>query len=397
VSRPCSRIFRASALALDTLCVAAALTLLPGCFSGCTEKTSNAAPDSNNPKPGFKTVKFDAKALERNGVKVDVAGSSSSSERLQVPGSLEYNLEKYAEVGTLLEGRVQTINAKVGDKVKRGQLLATVVVPSIAAAQADFVSAEAAVRNAQTNLEREEALFAKQLTTAKELEDARREATKSKADLAAASAKLQALGVAKPGASGIVQGAGTLVLTAPLDGVVIKREAVLGRFLSPQEQAFVIADPTALRATVNVYEGDLIFFSVGADVDVTFDALPGKLVRGKVSVIEPQLGRQTRSVRALIDVPNEDGVLRPGLFLRASVKLPEDMAKAKLLVPKGAVQPLGDDNVVFVELQPGTFEVRKVQVARETPQIVEIASGIQRGERIAVEGAFLLRGEVTKQ
>jgi cobalt-zinc-cadmium efflux system membrane fusion protein len=253
------------------------------------------------------------------------------------------------------------------------------------------------VKNAQTNLAREEALFAKQLTTAKELEDAKREDTKARAELAAASAKLQALGVARPGAGGIVQGAGTLLLSAPLDGVVIKRDAVLGRFLAPQEQAFIIADPAALRASLNVFEGDLVYFQLGSEVDVSFDALPGKVVKGKVSVIEPQLGKTTRSVRALIDVPNEDGALKPGLFLRASIKLPEDLSKSRLLVPKAAVQPLGDDDVVFVELQPGTFEVRKIQKTRETTQIVEIASGLQRGERIAVEGAFLLRGEVTKQ
>lgn len=382
---------------LGGIALTTAALFLPGCFSGCTDKTSNAAPDSHAGKPAVKTVKFDAKALERNGVKVDVAGSEASSQRLQVPGSLEYNLEKYAEVGTLLEGRVQSINAKVGDRVKKGQLLATVVVPSIAAAQADFVAAEASVKNAQTNLAREEALFAKQLTTAKELEDAKREDTKARAELAAASAKLQALGVARPGAGGIVQGAGTLLLSAPLDGVVIKRDAVLGRFLAPQEQAFIIADPAALRASLNVFEGDLVYFQLGSEVDVSFDALPGKVVKGKVSVIEPQLGKTTRSVRALIDVPNEDGALKPGLFLRASIKLPEDLSKSRLLVPKAAVQPLGDDDVVFVELQPGTFEVRKIQKTRETTQIVEIASGLQRGERIAVEGAFLLRGEVTKQ
>src|SRR5262245_45409873 len=198
-----------------------------GRCAGCTEEASNAAPDSNA-KPSLKTVKFDPKALERLGVKCDPAGSSSADNRLQVPGSLEYNLEKYAEVGTVLEGRVQSLNAKVGDKVKRGQMLATVVVPSIAAAQADYVAAEAGVKNSQANLDREEALYAKQLTTAKELEDARREATKSKAELAAASAKLQALGVARPGTAGIIQGAGSLTLTSPIDGVVIKRDAVLG-------------------------------------------------------------------------------------------------------------------------------------------------------------------------
>jgi cobalt-zinc-cadmium efflux system membrane fusion protein len=113
--------------------------------------------------------------------------------------------------------------------------------------------------------------------------------------------------------------------------------------------------------------------------------------------VEPQIGKQSRSARAFIDVPNPDLSLRPGLFVRTSIKLSEDLAQGRLLVPAPAVQPIGDDDVVFLEQGPGVFEVRKVKVARRTTQVAEIHEGLVRGDRIAVEGAFVLRGEVTKQ
>ena len=346
---------------------------------------------------GPKSVKFDPKSLERLGIKVEQAGSTVGALDLEVPGSLEYNLDKYAEVGTLVDGRLTAINVKPGDAVKRGQLLATLVVPSIASAQAEYLSAEAAAKTAKDNEARETALLEKGLTTAREAEVAKSDAARTGAELAAAKAKLQALGVGRPTGGSNITGAGMLTLTAPIDGVVVRRDAILGRFLQAKETAFVIADPHDLRAALNVYEADLPYFRVGEHAEILIDAMPGKVFKGTIVLVEPQIGRQSRSARAYIDVPNPDGVLKPGLFVRASIKLPEDVAAGRLLIPAPAVQPIGDDKVVFVEQAPGAFEVRKVKVARTTTQVAEIAEGVQKGERIVVDGAFVLRGEVTKQ
>jgi cobalt-zinc-cadmium efflux system membrane fusion protein len=378
-----------------------ALATLATSISACKEKPVHASAKESNAaaKPdGPKTVKFDPKSLERLGIKTDVAGSNNGTLDLEVPGSLEYNLDHYAEVGTLVDGRLTSITVKAGDTVKRGQVLAQLVVPSIANAQAEYLSAVAADKSAKTNLERENQLLDKGLTTAREAEVARAEASRTEADLAAAKAKLDALGVGRPTAGASISGAGVLTLTAPIDGVVVRRDAVLGRFLQAKETAFVIADPHDLRAALNVYEADLPYFHVGQEAEIFVDALPGKSFKGKIVLVEPQIGKQSRSARAYIDVDNHDAVLKPGLFIRASIKLPEAVAHGRLLIPAPAVQPIGDDKVVFVEQkEPGTFEVRKVQVTRETTQVAEIREGLQKGERIVVEGAFVLRGEVTKQ
>jgi membrane fusion protein, heavy metal efflux system len=374
-----------------------ALVLLLAPLAACETKTVHAQDSAPVKADGPKMVKFDPKALERLGIKVEPAGQRTGALDLEVPGSLEYNLDRYAEVGTIVDGRITAINVKPGDTVKKGALLASLVVPSIASAQAEYLSAEAAARSSKENLAREQALLEKGLTTAREFEVARAEAAKTEADLGAAKAKLQALGVGRPTGGANITGAGMLTLTAPIDGVVVRRDAVLGRFLQAKETAFVIADPSDLRAALNVYEADLPYFRIGADAEISIDALPGKVVKGKVVLVEPQIGKQSRSARAFIDVPNPDQVLRPGMFVRTSIKLPEDLAQGRLLVPAPAVQPLGDDFVVFVESGPGIFEVRKVKLVRSTTQIAEIHEGLARGDRIAVEGAFILRGEVTKQ
>ncbi len=378
------------------LCLAAASALAFG--PACTEKQVNASQDSSAVRAdGPKSVKFDPKALERLGIKIDTVGNRLGALDLEVPGSLEYNLDHYAEVGTLVDGRVTSITVKPGDVVKKGKVLAQLVVPSIASAQADYLSAEAAAKSAKENEAREQGLLDKSLTTAREAEMAKAEASKTQAELGAAGAKLQALGVSRPTSGSVISGAGVLTLTAPIDGVVVRRDAVLGRFLQAKETAFVIADPHDLRASLNVYEADLPYFRVGQDAEISVDAMPGKVYKGKIVLVEPQIGRASRSARAFIDVPNHDGVLKPGLFIRASIKLPEEVAAGRVLVPAPAVQPLGDDDVVFVEQAPGQFEVRKVQVARRTTQVAEIRDGLKANERIAVEGAFVLRGEVTKQ
>lgn len=374
----------------------ALLLALPGCPEKSVQAQDSAAASTAKPD-GPKTVRFDVKSLDRLGIKVEPCGHEAQSLDLEVPGSLEYNLEKYAEVGTLVDGRLTSITVKPGDVVKKGQLLATLVVPSIANAQAEYLSAEAAARTAKDNEKRETALLEKGLTTAREAEVAKSDSTKAEAELSASKARLQALGVSQPTAGTNISGAGKLSLVAPLDGVVVRRDAVLGRFLQAKETAFVIADPTDLRAALNVYEADLPYFRVGEDAKILIDAMPGKVWQGKIILVEPQIGKQSRSARAYIDVSNPDGTLKPGLFVRASIEFPADVTHGRLLIPAPAVQPIGDDKVVFVEQQEGSFEVRTVKVSRTTTQVAEIAEGINKGERCVVEGAFVLRGEVTKQ
>ncbi|HKQ69214.1 MAG TPA: efflux RND transporter periplasmic adaptor subunit, partial [Polyangiaceae bacterium] len=276
-----------------------ALAYLGLSLSSCKDsKASPNLPEAHDGAPAFRTVKIDADALKRLGIRSEPAGGANSAATLRVPGTLDYNMNKYAEVGALLEGRVSQVKATVGDHVKAGQVLATLVVPSIANAQADYLTAAAAASAAHKNLEREENLLKDQLTTAREAESAKSEATKTEAELAAVSSKLRALRVELPKNRETVGAAGSYALISPMAGVVVKREAVLGGFLEPNRTAFAVADLSELWATLDIYESDLSYLHVGARVKLTFDALQGKVFEGTVALLEPQLGHSSRSIRA---------------------------------------------------------------------------------------------------
>ena len=342
-------------------------------------------------------IEFDPATLDRLGVQTEAAGADGAALQIKLPGTLEYAADRYAEVGTVVEGRVTDIRVTVGTTVKKGQTLATVLVPAIVSAQAAAISAQAVLKVARDHAKREASLLEKQLTTNREEELARGDATRAEAEFAAASAKLTLLGSPLPATSEAIRPNGSITLVSPIDGVVVRRDAVAGGFLEPKDVAFAVADPSVLWAVLDAYESDVGSIREGADVTLSVDALGGKTISSKIAVLEPQLGRATRAVRARVLVDNRDGALRPGLFVRAAITIDVDQATSRLLVPRAAVQPLGERDVIFIERSRGKFEVRPVVVARRTPQLAEISDGLARGERIVVHGAFVLRGEATKQ
>lgn len=376
------------------LLVRAALGVLIASAMGCGKgETSTSAVDAGARGP--RIVRLDPGVVDRLGVKVEGAGGQGKVHQIQVPGSLDFDVEKVARIGTVLEGRVTGVSAKVGDRVKKGQRVLTLIAPAVAAAQADYLSARAEARFSGDRVKREEGLASQSLTTAQELGLARSAKEKADAHVAAAEARLRAMSVGIPENQERIAAAGSVTLVSPMDGVVVERTVVVGDYLSPHENAIVVADLTELWATLEVFEGDMPYMRLGAPVTLTLDAIPGKEFPGKLAALEPHLGRASRSVRARVTVPNPEATLRPGFFVRASILIPEE--GGLLLVPASAVQPLDDDDVVFVEREKGVYEIRLVRVARRTAEIAEIDEGLARGERIVVQGAFLLRGEVTRQ
>ena len=339
-------------------------------------------------------VRFDAAALERLGVRSDLVGSSSGTIAVEFPGTLEYAPNHYVEVGTLFEGRVTAVNVRVGDSVRKGQVLAVIAAPSLVNAQAEAISARAEAEVARAHFKRESALLAQLLTTAREAEVAREGLVRAEANFAGASAKLALVGLAPGQGTGRY---GMADLTSPIAGVVVKRDAVVGAHINYDETPFVVADGSTLIAAFDVFEGDLELVKENANVLLRVDALPGKIFHGAVSALDPQLGTETRAVRARVRVANEQAVLRPGLFVRVTVESVIPVVADRLRVPVGAVQPMGGDEVVFVEQRPGVYEVRPVLVGHRYGQIVELMSGLVRGERIVTHGAFILRSELSRQ
>ena len=155
---------------------------------------------------------------------------------------------------------------------------------------------------------------------------------------------------------------------------------------------FKIADLSTVWLTVHAFERDAVRLKVGAVARITFAAMPGQTLSGTVSFIGQRVEPESRTVPVRVDMPNADGMLRPGMS--ATAWLPIGDAQSRLLaVPAAALQRVRDRWCVFVPKDERTFEIRPVGRGRDLAGEVEIVSGIKAGDTVVVDGAFLLKAE----
>ena len=183
----------------------------------------------------------------------------------------------------------------------------------------------------------------------------------------------------------------SLPLRARSDGVVIEMTARAGMRFMPGEPLFQIADLSNVWIVASVFEQDLGFVRAGQAATVTLAAYPGRKVAGRVSFVYPTVDPGTRTARVRIELPNEDGLLKPDLF--GTVEIEAGDAVAAVAIPESAVLDSGTRQVVLVELGGGAFEPREVELGSRGDGYVEVTSGLDAGERVVVDGNFLIDAE----
>lgn len=185
-----------------------------------------------------------------------------------------------------------------------------------------------------------------------------------------------------------------LELKAPIDGVIIERKATTGELVNQATEIYTISDPAELWAIAEVKERDIAAVKVGQDAAFAALAYPGEKFHGKVVLVGNQVESGSRTVEVRIAVDNADGRLKPGMF--ADVEIVTTILANVLLIPDGALQTEGADQIVFVALDGNTFERRVVKLGWEQTGRVQILSGVQAGENIVTDGSFILKSEMLK-
>lgn len=309
---------------------------------------------------------------------------------LPVTGTITYDANRVSHIGPRTDGRIVRLTADVGERVRDGQALAVLESPEVGQVRAEEHRAEALVKIARENYDRERRLEQQGISSRKELLDAEAELRRAEADLLSARETLRALG------AGNGEG-GRFALTAPFAGAVVARDASLGEMASPADQLFTIANLDRLWIELDVYERDLARIARGQRVDVTTAAYPNRAFPGTIVYVGDILDPQKRTVRARVEIPNADRALRPGMFATARIQVASG-GVAAVAVPQDAVQELEGKKVVFVPGdRPGEFRAQPIEVGEQTDGgRVIVLSGLQPNSRVVTSGAFALRSELAK-
>ncbi|MGA3190576.1 MAG: efflux RND transporter periplasmic adaptor subunit [Bryobacteraceae bacterium] len=372
----------------------AAVTVLFLMLAACGKKDEAANPKAEAPPPAKVEQEGDA-----NLVKVDhpdqfplaTAGKHSAAPELSVTGVVNPDVARQVPVISLASGRVVEVNARIGDDVKKGQLLFKVQSTDISGAFSDYRKAKVAEQLAKVQLDRAKLLYEKGAIAQKDFEVAQSAEDSAVVDLETTTEHLKLLGSDTAHPTGVVD------VFAPISGVIIEQNITPSggvKTLDNSPNLFTIADLSTVWIICDVYENDLPIVRTGEYADIHLTAYPNLVLKGRISNIGAVLDPSIRTAKVRLEVANP-GVLRVGMFVTATFH--GISQEVRTTVPADAVLHLHDRDWVYVPAGNGRFRRLSVVGGATVPgNLQEIVSGLKPGDQV-VTNALVLQNAVEQQ
>jgi membrane fusion protein, heavy metal efflux system len=370
--------FRARSQAASLAAAAAVLSLL---LAGCGESKSD--PKAEAPPPATVVEQSDAS----NYFEVDhpdqfpiaAASEYKSVSTLNVNGVVQPDISRSVPVISIASGRVVEVLAKIGDQVKKGQILLRVRSNDVSTAYQAYLKAVNDERFARQQDDRAKTLFDKGAISKSALEAADDTEQDAKVDLDTALEQLRLLGADKDHPSGVVD------IVAPISGVIADQQATpnagVSGFGLGGLNPFTIADLSYVWIVCDVYENDLETVGVGDSADIHLNAFPAKTLKGRVDNILPILDPNIRTAKVRLEVANPGKIMRIGMFATATFYGKKSELRAA--VPAPAILHLHDRDWGYVPVQGKRFHRVEIVSGKMLPgNLQEVISGITPGTQV---------------
>jgi len=361
---------------IGTILASIALCVLVGC--------KDHHPDPKSEAPPTATVQPDA---DSNLVQVKdpsmfplaAANTFTATSSINATGTVTPDISQTIPVISLASGRVVDLHARIGDYVKKGQLLMEVQSIDVSGAFGAYLKAVADERLAQTQLDRAKLLGDKGAIPLSQVDVAQNTAEDAKASRVASEEQLHVLGLDKnhPGA--------TVKVYAPASGYIIAQNvtnaAAAGVTYAGSSSAFTIADLSHVWIVCDVYENDLPLVHLGDKTDIRLSAYPDRVLTGVISDVGAVLDPQIRSGKVRIQVNNPNMLMRVGMFATATFYGKKQETRTS--VPAAAILHLHDRDWVYEPAGGDNFRRTAVQAGVMLPNgMQEVLSGIKAGQQV---------------
>ena len=347
-------------------------------------------------------VKMTAEQVEGQDIGVAKAEGGTLSRHVLVPGTITPDTDRIARVPARVVGTVSEMRKRLGDDVRKGEVVALLDSREVADAKSEYLTAMVQSDLQKINFERQQKLVASAAASQAAFDNAKAVFQENQLRVDLARQKLSALGLnaaevaaaqkrdeATPNASTLRQ----YELRAPIAGRIVERKVDVGTAVGKEgdpADVYTVADLSTVWIELAVPTSDLAEVREGARVTVNRG---GRSEQGKVVFVSPLLNADTRSARVVVSLPNKDMAWRPGTYVTAEVETATDQVPVR--VAKSALQTVEGKRVVFVRTDEG-FEKREVELGRSDDDGFEVVSGLKPGETIAVANTFLLKAELGK-
>ena len=336
------------------------------------------------------------------GLKIETVGEQPAGQAagLMTTGTVQANTYKETPVISLVGGIVRRVGGELGQSVKRGQTIAVVFSTELADAQSRYLAAVAALDEHHRHHLRTNKLVEIGAASRQELETATTAYREAETNVANLRQKLLLLGLSAPridSLNSISQISSELIVTAPSSGTVTSRSVNAGQVIEANKELLRVTDLSSVWVVGQVYEKDLATIHVSSGASVTSDTYPGRVFRGSVSYVDPRIDPATRTAQVRIELANPGQMFKLGMYVNVAFGAVGAAEKTTPMVPKDAVQSIGNQQFVFVAIEKANeFVLRPVRLAPETNAFYPVLGGLSVGERIVTGGSFMLRAEWLK-
>jgi Cu(I)/Ag(I) efflux system membrane fusion protein len=312
------------------------------------------------------SVKLSPGKIQRTGVKSEPAELRRIRTLVRAPGTIQLDERRVSVVAMRAESFVQKVaDVTTGSRVTKGQPLMEIYSSAVSSAAAEYLATITSKTTA--GIEPYGRGSRQRLVNLDVPEPAIAEMEKSRAVPI------------------------TIQWSSPRDGIVLQRNAIEGMRAQPGDVLFRIADISLVWATVDVAERDLGSIAVGQPVTVRARSYPGRAFSGRISVIYPQVNKETRTARVRVELTNTDLALLPDMYVDAEI---DTGGPAPVLsVAESAVLDTGSRQAVLIDKGQGRFEPREVRLGRRGDGYVEIRDGLAEGDAVVTSANFLIDAE----
>jgi len=348
-----------------------------------------ALPDEHaaeNPREEHKddgVIGFTDAQVQAAGITLQDVGPMQMETFIRMPGQIALNEDRTAHVTPRAAGAVESVPANLGDRVRKGEVLAVIASADVAARRGALAAARQRLAYARKVHASEKLLWEEKISARQDFLKAEQELREAEISLQGARQQLRALGASAAGSSNRLQ------IRAPFDGVIVEKHITLGEVVGADTRVFTLTDLSTVWADVVVPAKDLDIVRVGTDAVIRSIA-SATSAPGKVSFVSSLVGEASRSATARVVLANPGAAWRPGLAVNVDVVT--GASRAAVAVPREAIQTDEGRQVVYKRVPDG-FVVQPVATSRSDGRFVEITSGLHAGDRIAAAGSFAIKAQ----
>jgi membrane fusion protein, copper/silver efflux system len=334
-----------------------------------TTDTSSATPKATAAEvPGHATVIIPGELQQRIGVRIGRVEKGPLKMNVDALGIVEPDETRVARVSIKTEGWVDKLFVNfVGQTVRKGDPLLSIYSPQFLSTQQELLSS---LRAERTMGDSQQPLSG------------------------AARRRLELWDVPADEINELVQTGRTrkdLVLRSPISGTVLKKMVFEKQYVTPEKELYVIGDLSTVWIEAKVYEYEIPHVELGQPATVTIPSSPNRAFVGKVAFIQPIVEEVSRTVPVRIELPNREGIFKPGMFAQVSILHPMGDG---LLVPTSAILRTGERDIAY-RVEPGDHfvpvevKISPIQFGRR----YQILGGLKEGEQVVISANFLIDSE----